>query len=1115
MSSFGGAVSEDAIDTSACDEQYRDAYYEAIGVAPFTLAICTVCGSIDHLIWRRDASASWLLFISCVTCDKSWAICRDCTKVKNRFTDRKGILKHSNLFHQSEHQATINSKLSFNLSVETETSESTMDVNFYQEIDDEEESFSFKEDINFDSLDSLNDRSKRYFECDLHGHGVNVLVAKSQSRCDFSDVNHYHDYEISYHMDVARLITYLPIPLVGLLSSIISQTVHITKQRNIANKTWSTEIVGSPTLRNRKSVNFSSPPHSPVKIFSTLPCNVSIMRRLYLDNKYGVIRNLPRPNVTLVEGHGYVSLRECLADLLAHGEELDAITFSSTSSNVVRNMSESNKARSIYGNAHSLHGDKICSVLVLYFNEWSDDFEPMNSSKSNRGSTWAKTVTISPPPNSIHKLTHTYPIAVGRKNVSHECVERRLAAEMEFFRSKEGALFYSKRHGGMVRVYLELFASLQDQPERRSANYIMLGGGKYSAQWGLAADFASFALGVPSCTECSRRLFALNNSVLSRHFSCNKCVNWDIHASSGLLDFSPPPNYPITELALPNKKLRPSRITYDSLKEAVGKSHDKIVSGSWTTDNANAYLWVHGINNEARKEIMEAAINERTFNQLFSVQDSKRDEFNAICRLKEQDPNLYKRWEFPALWSRGTQLCQHVDVIMHLVFLGVVRATIKRIEDWMKSKGKFEGFVKYVHGKLESVQSLGLGWCKALPYTTGNFGGWVSENYLALARLLPWFYSSIPLINEVRPPYVEPRGHPKNWTVKQNKYWLLSRNLPTGGLAKVLKERVCLYMNQEGGPPPITGEATGTAADVTEVARSLWCMVCNIMVKEVSVYEIETAHHQIKCFLSVFDILDNHIPKKKLKKAKNTNVSPPPMWVTSYNYVCLLNLPDIMKEFGPLPNLWEGGGQGEKVLSKLKPLHHGYKNGWQKHLLINALDAMALDRVTRSNSVVVEGMEATTISCLSETVSGCWDNKSDYKRYNSKAAIRSAFRRGKPISAVLLSDSYDTFWVCISNSNEMVPITVNSDSMDHICLGLQYFCMTIQPATTFGRDRSCDDIVKGYCILLPMKEDGVVAPLFESSPSMHLTRLFAVIDSNWQSLKGINNNMTFQRPLFP
>jgi hypothetical protein len=44
---------------------------------------------------------------------------------------------------------------------------------------------------------------------------------------------------------------------------------------------------------------------------------------------------------------------------------------------------------------------------------------------------------------------------------------------------------------------------------------------------------------------------------------------------------------------------------------------------------------------------------------------------------------------------------------------------------------------------LESIQKLGLSWCKCIAYKSGNLGGWVSENYLSLARVLPWFYGSI------------------------------------------------------------------------------------------------------------------------------------------------------------------------------------------------------------------------------------------------------------------------------------------------------------------------------------------------------------------------------------
>jgi len=71
-------------------------------------------------------------------------------------------------------------------------------------------------------------------------------------------------------------------------------------------------------------------------------------------------------------------------------------------------------------------------------------------------------------------------------------------------------MFY---HGGMkkdVFVHLELFVSLMDQPERRSANYIMLGTSTFSARWGHAGDFASVASGIPACTTCL--LVLLNNT---------------------------------------------------------------------------------------------------------------------------------------------------------------------------------------------------------------------------------------------------------------------------------------------------------------------------------------------------------------------------------------------------------------------------------------------------------------------------------------------------------------------------------------------------------------------------------------------------------------------------
>ncbi len=127
------------------------------------------------------------------------------------------------------------------------------------------------------------------------------------------------------------------------------------------------------------------------------------------------------------------------------------------------------------------HGSE--PFLCLYITEWSDGFEPSISTKANRGSCRIKTVTISPMSKDIHNLSNTYPIAISRENVSHECIEKEFSMELKKFQSGESVTFYYGLLKRNVTVSLELLVSLQDQPERRSANSIMLGGSMYTARW--------------------------------------------------------------------------------------------------------------------------------------------------------------------------------------------------------------------------------------------------------------------------------------------------------------------------------------------------------------------------------------------------------------------------------------------------------------------------------------------------------------------------------------------------------------------------------------------------------------------------------------------------------
>jgi hypothetical protein len=73
-------------------------------------------------------------------------------------------------------------------------------------------------------------------------------------------------------------------------------------------------------------------------------------------------------------------------------------------------------------------------------------------------------------------------------------------------------------------------------------------------------------------------------------------------------------------------------------------------------------LWVFGLNNEATCKVIEHAMNEKIFNYTAANRGTLQREYSILCRHKERFPLKYQQWPYPALWTRGTRLQQHVDV---------------------------------------------------------------------------------------------------------------------------------------------------------------------------------------------------------------------------------------------------------------------------------------------------------------------------------------------------------------------------------------------------------------------------------------------------------------------
>ena len=175
---------------------------------------------------------------------------------------------------------------------------------------------------------------------------------------------------------------------------------------------------------------------------------------------------------------------------------------------------------------------------------------------------------------------------------------------------------------------------------------------------------------------------------------------------------------------------------------------------------------------------------------------------------------------------------------------------------------------------MDEIKCLNLGWCKALSYAKGELGSWVSEQYLCLVRVAPWFYSRLVNLKKEDKKFVEPKKSQENWTKKENSGWLKVRNVKRGGSALEIRARVAQLMRQAGGPPQVC-EGKGCAPKIAvSVMTRLSEMIALMMQKQVQEETLVDMEFRIKLFLSAFERLYESL------RGELDN----PKWLTSYNF---------------------------------------------------------------------------------------------------------------------------------------------------------------------------------------------------------------------------------------
>ena len=99
---------------------------------------------------------------------------------------------------------------------------------------------------------------------------------------------------------------------------------------------------------------------------------------------------------------------------------------------------------------------------------------------------------------------------------------------------------------------------------------------------------------------------------------------------------------------------------------------------------------------------------------------------------------------------------------------------------------------------LDSVANIGLDRCKIILTESG----WVSDNYLAFARISKWYYHPLDSL-ALEEEYKKQTPDLKGWLIEECRQWLKVRGLKSTGKVNELKASIHNYKTSHEGCPQI------------------------------------------------------------------------------------------------------------------------------------------------------------------------------------------------------------------------------------------------------------------------------------------------------------------------
>jgi hypothetical protein len=686
-----------------------------------------------------------------------------------------------------------------------------------------------------------------------------------------------------------------------------------------------------------------------------LPTKYSEIRKYYLEGKDAIIPNLPFPRARLLSDgvHAYVSPLEIISHYLAFGYgNQTCLPPAGMDHNGVEFYHHSIHAKTI-----SKHVQSTIAVnqhipsfpLILFLTDWQDEFDKNNIIR-NKSQIFLRTLTVLLRGKRGILEKHTFIVGLGSKGDSRYTLDKVYNQDLSRLSRVHEA--YDGRNQKNLGVMAILVASLEDRIERSGMLFIGQQNQNFCASFGHSTFLRSTSK-LPACEECFHARLELlsidrNKECYAQGIQpCLACADWYILCDNGSLDVridSLPlypkethpgfPEPPIERRVGPNvHMLCPMRLGFPQMKQGADFAFFNYHCSK--KQGGRTLKWT-----VAKLEfyVKSLGLNLAFYQMIRQCAEKYVDLESALALEKFREEVYPPSWERPHLG-----LAAHLEATFHCVFRGLIPDHVEISLAALKTVTPMFTVRRVLNRILSTVKAM------YLPRLTVSVFGKAKDNPTSMV----------------------------GWQGSQE-----------NAFSKLMVHTLIHCRIHALPKPNVSEDVVSKTFDLLEKATyAFFCTISRIMSLVVMDWLPDETLQYAKLYLSYLSQLE----ELSLGAGKS------PMWKRTGNHVGLLNIPEVMRRYGPVHTFYEAAD--ETTIQWMKPLVKNVSTS------SHSWKVTVLDNVTCRQTLSIVSDDFRNIHLQEDPVDEGWD-PFDFRISSDLGELTRKYKAGEALSGFFMSGCY-------------------------------------------------------------------------------------------------------------